>query len=263
MLITTNTITVARNGFQASCAQGESQSAISTHDPFAKFSRAILSGTRSATSSPGLVAGQPPLNSLIGRRLVKSGPHHAHANRLASAGKPKPLKTKGIYGPCFNGLLQNASPESSLVNKLRLLMPCGGSTLYLTTWKLRTTPAKRSIWQLRALARNTLDSVCSGWPTPKFSDTKGGVIRRALRSEVRNRAVNLTDAVLMVKGLQSPFGYLVQTAVAAALNPEFSRYLMGFPIEWDQCSPNYEAYKSTQKALRQIAQRAYAAMAIL
>lgn len=48
-----------------------------------------------------------------------------------------------------------------------------GSTLYTLTWDEMVTPAGRVLPRLRASARRTSDSGCTGWPTPQAHDTSG------------------------------------------------------------------------------------------
>lgn len=51
------------------------------------------------------------------------------------------------------------------------------STLYFLTWKVKVTPAGRSLFQLQASAPRTKEKGSLSWPTPMASDaTTGGII---------------------------------------------------------------------------------------
>jgi hypothetical protein len=81
--------------------------------------------------------------------------------------------TSGTYGPRSTTSLASAALQSSLENKLRQKTASVGSTLYKLTWKDRATPAGLPISALRASARRTSDSACTGWPTPIVNDQLG------------------------------------------------------------------------------------------
>lgn len=82
--------------------------------------------------------------------------------------------TSGTYGPI--GITSSASAvlESSLVNRLRATTDLVGSTLFRLTWKVRTTPAGRSIAALRASALRISGKDSGSWPTPIANDGKKG-----------------------------------------------------------------------------------------
>lgn len=80
----------------------------------------------------------------------------------------------GTYGRTGTTLSASAVLESSLVNRLRATTDLAGSTLFRLTWKVRTTPAGRSIAALRASALRISDKDSGSWPTPIANDGKKG-----------------------------------------------------------------------------------------
>ena len=127
---------------------------------------------RSATSSRESVSGAThcgapatPTPDLFGRGA-------ALASLSARQAKALGLLTSGTYGRTSTGLSNSAALQSSLASRLQARTASLGSTLYRLTWKDRVTPAGQSIPALRASARRTSDSDCTGWVTPSARDWK-------------------------------------------------------------------------------------------
>lgn len=78
------------------------------------------------------------------------------------------------------------------------------------------------------------------WPTP-YTNQRGGPQDSAKR-KAGGHSVTLQDATHGVISNGSP----VQTEKRGQLNPAFSRWLMGFPEEWDDCAPM--ATRSSRKS---------------
>ena len=188
---------------------------------------------RSATSSRESVSGAThcgapatPTPDLFGRGV-------ALASLSARQAKALGLLTSGTYGRTSTGLSNSAALQSSLASRLQARTASLGSTLYRLTWKDRATPAGQSIPALRASARRTSDSDCTGWvtpsardwkdtpgmaterpdgrsrldqlprqaalagwPTPKASDSKGGGQAKRAMGETRHRS-NLNDFAML------------------------------------------------------------------
>ena len=83
------------------------------------------------------------------------------------------LRTQDTYGHHSPGSSSSSSLQSSLESKLRARLSSLGSTLYTLTWKPWVTPSGLSRFRLRASVLRISETDCSGWPTPKVTDTNG------------------------------------------------------------------------------------------
>ena len=202
-----------------------------------------------------------------GLTRVPSGRDPAHANLSARQAREQGLLTNATCGPTGIGSSASASLRRSLGSRLRALMDCAGSTLFALTWSFRTTPAGRSIYRLRASAHRTSGSGFGSWPTTKGTDgEKGARTHRGAMLELNRKGPGADLPTIAAAAWHSPTsndatgkGYtydqgdksrprlsnlgLVQSGSPAAtakpgqLNPEHSRWLMGYPPEWGSCAP--------------------------
>lgn len=274
----------------------------------------------SAISSPASRAGRSRYRSLAGRQMLLFGLPASPASRSATRANGKAKKTRGTCGRSSGPSSRSAGLQRSLENKLRANLDVNGSIEYRLTWKHWDMPSGRRICALRAQARRTSDSVCTGWPTPKVRDERGVNTPETL---ARKRAaghgcsdlvdtamlagwrtpessnadqggkeflnhdlrVTLTDQVMLVGwatpatrdyrypnkrsyadrgGRSGAFTQLndqafhlgtisssspAATASCGVLDAAFSRWLQGFPSAWDEASPGWTAYASTQRGL--------------
>ena len=227
----------------------------------------------SATFSLGSAAGHSRCEWRDGLTAVQCGRAVAPANLSARQAKALGFLMSGTFGQPSTGSSVSASLQSSLESKLRARMASSGSTLYTLTWKHRATPSRQQICALRASAPRTSDSGSTGWPTPTTRDWKDGgnpdvdVPLNALLGRVvwlagwptpmagtpaqnGNNAAGNNDSsrktVDVVSCLAGPTRLTASGAKLTGsdagmesggqLNPAHSRWLMGYPPEWDACA---------------------------
>jgi hypothetical protein len=133
--------------------------------------------------------GGPSLSSwLDSQSLSPSGPDPVPANHSPSPAPGKARKISATSGQSSSGLSASGVLQSSLANRLQVLMGASGSLEYVLTWKGWAMPSGPPICALRARARKAKDGFCvgviseekppssappisdsafTGWPTPR------------------------------------------------------------------------------------------------
>jgi len=124
------------------------------------FSPESASGVTPSDSPDG------PMTDLFGQVVALASLSLAPAPDLAPP-------TNATSGPTGSISSASAALQSSLESRLKQQLTTAGSTLFKLTWKVKTTPAGRSVCLLRASAPRTSDNDCGSWLTTTTSDGNG------------------------------------------------------------------------------------------
>ncbi len=226
--------------------------------------------TTSATSSPASGGGPSPCDSPTGLMTGPSGLAPVPASPSAQPARVAALRMPGISGPSSGASSRSAALQSSLESRLRQRLAGTGSPLYALTWKHWAMAWGPPICALRARAHPTSGNgstgLVKGWTTPTAHDgsprskgqkakhgTKHGCAdlnhdaqragwATATSRDHKDGACDLTtnpvNALLgravLLSGLTSN-GSPAGTGSGGQLNPEFTRWLMGYPVAWGSC----------------------------
>jgi hypothetical protein len=174
-----------------------SRKGMSMSDQLSMFGPPTLPDTVNAISLPASAAG--PMRSLspAGPVAEKSGPAPVPVSRFRAQDSGEAMPTSDTSGPLFTHSSPSAALQRSLESRLRARTDANGSPEYALTWRQQDMPAGPPICALRARARRTSGSGCSGWPTPTQQDQASSGIRDYPATTTHHAGTTLTDAARM------------------------------------------------------------------
>jgi len=218
--------------------------------------------SRNVISSQELLDGATHSRLQDGLQINLSGQDHHPASHSQLQETEKDKMTSATSGLTSSNLSESVNLQQYLESKLQQQLKQSGSTIYKLIWKHKVTPRGWSYYQLAASAPRTKENDCFSWPTPNQRDYKDGAAPSVVNS---GRTDKLAHAVHNIVGWPTPvvsesthsyggwnrdgsrkiilkltgtaklLNARMESTAPSQLNPRFSLWLMGFPIEWAYC----------------------------
>ena len=194
-----------------------------------KSGEVILRDTHNVISLQESEDGAEPCILQDGLKTGKSGQGVAPASPSQTQENEGGQETKDTSGLKCSGSSGSVTLQSLLESRLRANLEGVGSPEYKLTWKHWDIPPHQPICALRASTPRTSGKGCGGWPTATTRDHKDGSAQSCQNvkdNALLGRVVHHTGHPPTIKNAKTgkPDAY--------RLNPRFSLWLMGYPIEW-------------------------------
>lgn len=226
------------------------------------------------TFSPESEDGHSHCNSQEYRQVQDCGPEAHRVNHSVPQENNWDNSMSDTLPRCSSISSASAALQSSLGNKLQQQLENRGCAIYKLTWKEKTTPSGLPYFQLVASVPRTNETDYSSgqsywytpttnifpqpdttrglqtlagqakhltnWSTPIVNDTTGST--HCYSGKDRKICLKLPGQVKLVLPIRFTASGQMLTGSDAGmeslgqLNPAHSRWLMGFPPEWDDCA---------------------------
>ncbi|MNO99129.1 hypothetical protein D3C76_908940 [compost metagenome] len=212
--------------------------------------QATLKGSRNVIFSQGSAVGHTPCALPVFQTLSRAGREVRRASLSVWLAQASGKEIHVTWLQPFSISSVSVDLQQSLGSRLQTqLKKITGLTVYSLNWKKKVTPAGLPYYQHVASRHRTSETASSlvraPSPTPTASDSRGSgksVIRKdgrvrtfdrldyATEQGMKGALRRVTRDGVMLTGLNAV------TENSGQLNPAHSRWLMGFPPEWDDCA---------------------------
>ena len=121
--------------------------------------------------------------------------------------------------------LSKNSGQLGLLEKMLVDTLNSVSTPLSRTWKVKTTPLGRLVFQLRASAPTTKEKESGLWRTPDAHGGRGPSSEKRMKMKLEKKMpISLNDQVAHLRGGREK--------TTGQLNPTWVEWLMGYPSGW-------------------------------
>ena len=221
-----------------------------TQDQSQKSLLQIWKDLHNVTSSVALEDGQELYKLQEYQTQQSFGLDHRHVNHSVVQENRKESLMKDTCHQLSCNSFQNANLQSCLANRLQKQLMMGGSTIFTLSWKNKVTQSGLQFSQLVSSVRRTnVNDFSSGqfaaWLTPTVTNI-GARSPEAMKKRMAQREAtgrkslspgNLLEQIKMYWGSGTIADSIyAETENTDTLNPQFPCWLMGFPLQWDDCA---------------------------
>lgn len=214
-----------------------------------KLSQKTLTGSPSVIFSLVSAAGLSRSDLREFRKMRLSGREARLASRSAQRESNSDSSTRDTSHLCSSTSSASAALQSSLGSRLRQQLQNRGCAIYKLIWREKTTPSGFPYSQLVAsvprIKENDSSLARTTWPSPCAQNgTVNGYKdpEKVIKRKEAGRQQNLQDVVILTQPIRITASGQMLTGSDAGmensgqLNPAHSRWLMGYPPEWDDCA---------------------------
>ena len=185
------------------------------------------------TSKPSMQLSFASLSSL---------PEDTRASLFPKPGSAEARKMTATSGRRCLELSETVGPLGSL-QRMLLGTSAWVSTRCWLTWKVKTTPARRILFQLVPRTHRTEEIESGLWPTPNARDGKSGKGKQPRQFSELNSTVERmwpTPTAQDAKNNGGPSqmernSLPLNAEAGGSLNPTWVEWLMGYPSGWTDC----------------------------
>ena len=148
-------------------------------------------------------------------------PAVSRANRIALSEKDLPKMTKDTYGQSFLGLSEKSS-RRMLLEKMLMGYYLQYISPYSPTWKNKIKKYRRTVYRLAVSERTMKDTGFVFLASPRASQDFKPIRKQTPKEHSGKHGQTLCSSI----------GIICPERIGQYINPQFTEWMMGFPIGW-------------------------------